>query len=393
MYLFTIFLTEAMQWIKEVEMVDSVDDSQSSSSIRGISMPNFEVLDARIASALNKIIHNSHFKRRISLEEHKAQKQDRFHRGRQIAYLIYEYFRVTGAHDSVENYADLFTVSLRNDDIQEFDSKSDGILLSLTKIPHDDTLEGLYKLRIRESEKLKTVLELFDLEIHQKKTGPDYHRLKTMVKRSIEQDTRNKNFGARNGNYETSAVVKNQGTKQRVQRILGDCWQWESDGQCVKGDNCSFRHDINKRGKITPSNPSPNSFMQQNEGKASRTPSPRGRSPSGRMSRWPCKDYLKGTHFVKGGTLQNACSTRPRVVVGLGKSAHTHTVRLMNSQLEGPKKSDDKRAVAMLKKGDWHTKVTIDQGNLVREVIKSWNEDLLNVDHLMHDNWVVYFKT
>ena len=53
------FPTEAMQWIKEVEMVDSVDDLRSSSSIRGISMPSFEVLDARIASALNKIIHNS----------------------------------------------------------------------------------------------------------------------------------------------------------------------------------------------------------------------------------------------------------------------------------------------------------------------------------------------
>ena len=54
------FPTEAMQWIKEVELVDSVDELRSSSSIRGISMPNFEVLDARIASALNKIIHNSH---------------------------------------------------------------------------------------------------------------------------------------------------------------------------------------------------------------------------------------------------------------------------------------------------------------------------------------------
>ena len=43
-------------------------------------------------------------------------------------------------------------------------------------------LEGLYTLRIRESEKLKTDLELYDLEIHQKKAGPDYHRLKTMVK-------------------------------------------------------------------------------------------------------------------------------------------------------------------------------------------------------------------
>ena len=203
-------------------------------------MPNFEILDARIASALNKIIHNSHFKRRISLEERKAQKQDRFLRGRQIAYLIYEYFRVTGANDSVENYADLFTTGLRNDDIQEFDSKWDGILVSVTKIPPDDILEGLYKLRTRESEKLKTVLELYDLESHQKKLGPDYHRLKTMVKRSIEQEIRNKNFGSRNGNYETSTVVKNQGSKQRVQRILGDCWQWETNGQCSEGDKLQF---------------------------------------------------------------------------------------------------------------------------------------------------------
>ena len=89
------FPTEATHWIKEVEMVESVDDLISSSSIRGIQMPNFEVLDARIASALNRIIHNSHFKKRISLEEQKAQKQDRFLRGRQIAYLIYRVFRLS----------------------------------------------------------------------------------------------------------------------------------------------------------------------------------------------------------------------------------------------------------------------------------------------------------
>ena len=278
-----------------MELVDSVDELRSSSFTRGISMPNFEVLDARIASALNKIIHNSHFLKRISLEELKAQKQDFFLRGRQIEYLIYDHFQVTGTHDSVEDYTDLFTIALRNDDIQEFDSKWDGILLSMTKITHDEILEGLYKLRIRESKKLKTVLELYDLETHQKKLGPDYHRLKTMVKRSIEQEIRNKNFRNRIGNFEKNAVVKNQGTKQRVQRILGDCWQWETNGQCVKGNNCSFRHDMDKRGKSSPSNPSPNSFMQQSERKSSRTRSPRGKSPSGRTSRWPCKDYLRGT--------------------------------------------------------------------------------------------------
>ena len=48
----------------------------------------------------------------------------------------------------------------------------------MTKIQHDDILEGLYKLRIRGSEKRNTVLELYDLETHQKKLGPDHHRLK-----------------------------------------------------------------------------------------------------------------------------------------------------------------------------------------------------------------------
>ena len=93
-----------------------------------IQMTKFDVLNAKIASALNRIIHNTQIKRKVSLEERKAQKVDRFVRGRQIVYLIYEYFRVTGANDSVENYADLFTIALRNDDIQEFDSKWDGIL-------------------------------------------------------------------------------------------------------------------------------------------------------------------------------------------------------------------------------------------------------------------------
>ena len=79
----------------------------------------------------------------------------------------------------------------------------------MTKIPSDDILEGLYNLRIRESENLKTVLEWYNMEIHQKKAGPDCHRLKAMVKRSIEQNLRNKNFGARIGNFEKNAVVKN----------------------------------------------------------------------------------------------------------------------------------------------------------------------------------------
>ena len=87
------------------------------------------------------------------------------------------------------------------------------------------------------------------LEIHQKKAGPDYHRLKTMVRKVSSKIYEIGILAPENGNYERNAVVKNQGTKQAVQRILGDCWQWETNGQCVKGNNCIFRHDMDKRGK------------------------------------------------------------------------------------------------------------------------------------------------
>ena len=81
--------------------------------------------------------------------------------------MIYDYFRVTGAHD-VSDYADLFSVTLHDDNIQEFEKRWDEVVLSMSKIPSDDILVSLHKLRIRESAQLKTVLELCDMEIHQK---------------------------------------------------------------------------------------------------------------------------------------------------------------------------------------------------------------------------------
>ena len=171
------------------------------------------------------------------------------------------------------------------------------------------------KLRIRESEKLKTVLELYDLEIHQKKIGLDYHRLKTMVKRSIGQDKRNKNFGARNGNYERNAVVKNTGTKQRGQRILGDCWQWESNGQCVKGDSCSFRHEINEAWKNHAAESRLRILSCSRMREMRREPEvPEAGAPVVECLDGPARitsKELAPIHSVKSGTLQGACSTRP----------------------------------------------------------------------------------
>ena len=70
-------------------------------------------------------------------------------------------------------------------------------------------------------------------------------------------------------------------------------------------------------------------------------------------------EELAMTHFVKDGTLQNACSTSPRAVVGLGKSAHSHIVGLMNSRQKGLKRMIAKVLWALLKKGNWQERVSV----------------------------------
>ena len=156
------------------------------------------------------------------------------------------------------------------------------------KIPSDDVPESLYTLRIRESDQLKTVLELYDMEIHQKISMPNYQKLKTMLKRSIDQKLRSRNFDARNERIETGAVVTSRRGLCGIEKGQGGCYQWQAKGQCSRGNQCSFRHDGNERAKSTPKTaPSGRS--------ASRKRSLRGRSPSGKTNRLPGKNFLKGT--------------------------------------------------------------------------------------------------
>ena len=235
------FPTQAMLWIKEVEIVDSVDDLRSSLSVIGIRMPDFEVLDAKIAAALNRIIHNSHFKRRISLEEQKAQKQDRFLRGRQIAYLIYEYFRVTGAYDSVENYADLFIL-------------------------------------------------LFEMMIFRNsiRNGTEFYNQWRKSQRRIA--------------FSVTMLISVQKWHSRIRlRVL----------------SCNRMREMRREPEV-----------------------PEERVPVGESfdchARITSKE-LTPIHSVKSGTLQNACSTRTRVVADWEKSARMHIARLMNSLAKGLK--------------------------------------------------------
>ena len=69
------------------------------------------MLDAMIASALKRLLNKHvHFRKRVSVQEQRAQNYDQFLQGRQIAYMIYEHFRATGASEAAQGLSDSFSI-------------------------------------------------------------------------------------------------------------------------------------------------------------------------------------------------------------------------------------------------------------------------------------------
>ena len=85
---------------------------------------------------------------------------------------------------------------------------------------------------------------------------------------------------------------------------------------------------------------------------ASRTKSPRGRSPSGKWldcrARITSKERAQ-FHSVINGIFQSGCSPSPKMDANSGTSALWHTARLTNCLARSPEKHGDKIAEAMLK--------------------------------------------
>ena len=69
---------------------------------------------------------------------------DRFPRGRQLACMIFDHFRATGAHDALD-LSDRVDVSLQGDDIQDFDTRWDQTPVSAREVPKENVLESLYQ--------------------------------------------------------------------------------------------------------------------------------------------------------------------------------------------------------------------------------------------------------
>ena len=106
---------EAMVWINQIESAKFLADPKTSyATTRARLQTNFEVLGSEKASGFKMII-NGDFKRRVIIQEEAAQKEKRFLTERQVAWMIYEYFKVSDRNKSVLGLHEI----LRNHDGDE----------------------------------------------------------------------------------------------------------------------------------------------------------------------------------------------------------------------------------------------------------------------------------
>ena len=128
------------------------------------------------------------------------------------------------------------------------------------------------------------------MEIHQKISMPNYQKLEIMVKRSVDQKLRLRNFDGRHGRIETGAVDKTRKGFIGVEGGQGICYEWKQKGQCSKRDQCSFLHESNGRTQKPEHTAATPSEENASRGRSvPRKRSIRGKGKHGSILRQPCE--------------------------------------------------------------------------------------------------------
>ena len=93
----------------KLEDAKSIDDLITLASFSGRPIPDFENLEFKIASKLTKTL-TGNIRKQITRAECKAQSEKRSLTSRQIAWMIYDFFKISGDNEAILDFRDLSNV-------------------------------------------------------------------------------------------------------------------------------------------------------------------------------------------------------------------------------------------------------------------------------------------
>ena len=148
--------------MSKIDSAKATEDLRTSEGVYSQTSPShFVTLDSKIANA---------FKKKVSIEEQKAQNENRLLRGKEITFRILRSLQVTGTDGSIGDFSDLMGVTRRGDNVQGVDTMWDEVLVSIERT-EDGILDNLYKMRLRDSGKWKSSSALYTQDTVQKGRG------------------------------------------------------------------------------------------------------------------------------------------------------------------------------------------------------------------------------
>jgi hypothetical protein len=310
----------ALKWIAQIKIAKGREE---------LSDPKeFALLDARIATAFGKIL-TGVLKRRVKVEDDKLFSSElRYLGGREIAWMVYQHFKVTDVQGAILGIEDLVNVKLKNDNILEFLDEWDYVFCGLKEEPSATTTEEVFLARVEASSRLKSIVDLYRNDVTQNGKPKSYDNLRDRIDIFIEQERlgRNRSELSRNGpgaGLAGTGPKKKRADKQFNPGKKGICFQERDTGKCSRGADCPYIHAEDAEysgdegegeqgkgfGKRTRSqSPRGRKGKGKDKGKRDRSSSPdksfshcpprgglkRGTSPSGLANRKTC------IHFVRG---------------------------------------------------------------------------------------------
>ena len=269
---------EAFNWVQEVyEKTATIEALRTTGK--------FITLDTKILNALSVTAKGELNRQIINYKESEAA-AGRAVRGRQVLFMFEQFFKTNEAAGSLYSVEDLLKVKLVRDDLSTFIHNWDSVIAGLNHQPEETTLRDILLRELRNSNKLK-----FDLEVYDRaKEGEEKHTygyLVTCVKELLERERTRSNrtaiAKAHGAKYGTPATPT---STPRGREEKKPCFAFQR-GKCQRGKNCPFEHvkADPSRGNTPPK--SPKGGRPNSAGK--------GTGKDKDKSKIPCLFYPKGT--------------------------------------------------------------------------------------------------
>ena len=277
-----------------------------------IKVRKFVSLEAKIAAALNKIIHGE-LSRQIGLLKERLSMKETTLLGRQVIWFVYEHYKTSQSEGAILDFTDLMAVKHDYKNLRGFLGAWESCLQGMASEPDKVLLETLFLPQLEKDESLQPLLTMYKLDISQRGYARSYTCLMGMVQTELTERRRKHVRDAKAGKGGAIAGALTDGNL---------CRNMLKSGKCARGDQCPYNHkealkQFKKGGGKSNSDKgggkdrgrSPgegkdrkgkgkgkDKGKDQGKGKNNdRSKSPaRGKSPSGQLDCKPCFDFVKG---------------------------------------------------------------------------------------------------